>query len=235
MLTLLLLVLVLLFAISLLSRFIQTKKYRKSSYHRATGVSFLEAHNNKGRYGEYQICQTLDTCAGYKRLLVNIYLPLENGKHTEIDVVMLNETGIFVIESKNYGGWIFGDENSRMWTQVFNNHCKHEFLNPIRQNMGHLKATQKVLAKLRINNNMFHSYIVFGKRCNLDNIQYNPLKASVINLAQLPYYIELARLSPKGVLIQKDIDKAYKLLACYANPDDSIKAEHISATRRKYC
>lgn len=42
--------------------------------------------------------------------MTNLYLPKEDGSTTEIDLIMLSETGILVFESKNYSGWIFGDE-----------------------------------------------------------------------------------------------------------------------------
>ena len=43
------------------------------------------------------------------QVLRNIYVPKDNGETSEIDVVFITQKGIFVIESKNYSGWIFGD------------------------------------------------------------------------------------------------------------------------------
>ena len=43
------------------------------------------------------------------KILRNVYIPKDNGETTEIDVVYITQKGIFVIESKNYSGWIFGD------------------------------------------------------------------------------------------------------------------------------
>ena len=39
---------------------------------------------------------------GYKRFLFNCYLPKQDGEKTEIDVIFLHESGIYVFESKNY-------------------------------------------------------------------------------------------------------------------------------------
>ena len=44
------------------------------------------------------------------RTLRNVYIPKDNGETSEIDVVYITQKGIFVFESKNYSGWIFGDE-----------------------------------------------------------------------------------------------------------------------------
>lgn len=63
---------------------------------------------------------------------------------SQIDHVVISRYGIFVIETKNYRGWIFGSENAYEWTQViFSN--KYKLYNPIRQNLGHVKALKSHL------------------------------------------------------------------------------------------
>ncbi|MBE8714367.1 NERD domain-containing protein [Sphingobacterium hungaricum] len=68
-----------------------------------------------------------------------------NGLMSQIDHVVVSKYGIFVIETKNYKGWIFGSENAYEWTQViFNN--KYKLYNPVKQNLGHVRALQANLA-----------------------------------------------------------------------------------------
>lgn len=55
---------------------------------------------------------------------------------TEIDVLMLHPTGVYVIESKNYSGWIFGKAGQGSWTVCLNKRTKERVPNPIRQNEG---------------------------------------------------------------------------------------------------
>lgn len=50
------------------------------------------------------------------KILRNIYVPKDNGETSEIDLVYITQKGIFVFESKNYSGWIFGDGKSMYWT-----------------------------------------------------------------------------------------------------------------------
>lgn len=72
-----------------------------------------------GRYGEKLTARELKLAGifGKKgKILRNIYLPKENGETAEIDVIYITKKGIFIFESKNYSGWIFGDEKSRYWT-----------------------------------------------------------------------------------------------------------------------
>jgi hypothetical protein len=50
--------------------------------------------------------------------MTNLYIPKKDGSTTEIDLIMLSQTGVYVFESKNYSGWIFGDEKSKNWMQT---------------------------------------------------------------------------------------------------------------------
>ena len=74
------------------------------------------------KYSEYYVRKYLLTTfpeAEY-HLMNNITLPFKDGT-TQIDHILVSRYGIFVIETKHYKGWIFGDENSKNWTQVLYN------------------------------------------------------------------------------------------------------------------
>lgn len=95
-----------------------------------------------GRHGERLTANELNFARlfGYSgKVLRNVYVPKDNGETSEIDVVFITRKGIFVIESKNYSGWIFGDEKSRYWTAMLPNREKNKFYNPIMQNRSHIK------------------------------------------------------------------------------------------------
>ena len=95
--------------------------------------------------------------------LNNITLPLANGGSTQIDHVIVSKYGIFVIETKNYKGWIFGNEAQRQWTQVIMGR-KYKFQNPLRQNYLHIKTLADLLA---LDMSYFHSMIAFIGECEL--------------------------------------------------------------------
>lgn len=59
------------------------------------------------------------------KTLRNIYLPKDNGETSEVDLIYITQKGIFVFESKNYSGWIFGDEKSKNWTAMLPNKQKN--------------------------------------------------------------------------------------------------------------
>ena len=89
-------------------------------------------------------------------LIRNVTLPTENGT-TQIDHVIVSIYGVFVIETKNMKGWIFGKENQRTWTQKIYKHS-NKFQNPLHQNYKHLKTLQQLLG---LKDNQIHSLIVF--------------------------------------------------------------------------
>ena len=95
--------------------------------------------------------------------LNNITLPLANGGSTQIDHVIVSIYGIFVIETKNYKGWIFGNEKQRQWTQVIMGR-KYKFQNPLRQNYLHIKTLADLL---ELDLSYFHSMIAFIGECEL--------------------------------------------------------------------
>lgn len=74
--------------------------------------------------------------------LHDIYLPSNNGV-TQIDHIILVGGAIVVIETKNYGGLILGDEKGHKWTQVMaGGNARNAFMNPIHQNSGHVSAVK---------------------------------------------------------------------------------------------
>ena len=76
-------------------------------------------------------------------LLNHITLRLKDGT-TQIDHILVSRFGVFVIETKDYKGWIFAGANDRNWTQVLYR-AKFRFQNPIRQNYRHVCAVRELL------------------------------------------------------------------------------------------
>lgn len=103
----------------------------------------------RGDAGENIIYKALNKVHGRKALLPNCYIPVGQKGTTEIDMVFLHESGLYVIESKNYSGWIFGNEEQEHWTQClrgkFHTTQKYSFYNPLRQNETHICALMELL------------------------------------------------------------------------------------------
>ena len=89
----------------------------------------------------------------------DLYLPRPDGRGTtQLDHAVVSPFGIFVIETKNYAGWIYGSEHQAQWTQTLGWGRKYRFQNPIRQNHLHIKALAQHLS---LPESKFHSVIFF--------------------------------------------------------------------------
>lgn len=98
----------------------------------------------KGWIGEKTVSVVLSTLPGEEyRTINNVMLKTETGT-SQVDHVVVSTYGIFVIETKNYKGWITGSENSNQWVKNMYGK-KYPFRNPIKQNYGHVKALESML------------------------------------------------------------------------------------------
>jgi ribosomal protein L37AE/L43A len=89
-------------------------------------------------------------------LIKNVTLPTENGS-TQIDHIIVSRFGVFVVETKNMKGWIFGSPNQKTWTQKIYKHSS-KFQNPLLQNYKHTKTLESLLT---LSEEQIFSVIVF--------------------------------------------------------------------------
>ncbi len=137
-------------------------------------TSIIKSAWFKGVFGEFQVNAAfkLFLPKDEYHLIKNVTLPTEDGT-TQIDHVIVSRYGIFVVETKNMKGWIFGGTNQRQWTQkIFKYSTK--FQNPLYQNYKHTKTIETGLS---INKETIFSIIVFVGDCTFktqmpDNVTY---------------------------------------------------------------
>jgi len=203
-------------------------RFKSSGYKDSSGHSFFETVLDPGRNGEFLTYSCLERFGEEHKLLTNVYLPKDDGTTTEIDLIMITATGIYVFESKNYSGWIFGDENTKFWTQSLNGGKKYRFYNPIWQNKKHISALQK---HLRLGNNMFRSYIIFSERCELKKMFVHSPEVKVMNRNVLFREVADDMTYLPEVLSILEINQIHTELSKYALADDTTKQAHIDAMR----
>lgn len=201
--------------------------YRKTDYAKVTHKSFIKMRFNTGNYGEYLCYRMLRRFekAG-ARFLYNCYLPREKNKTTEIDVLMLHTSGIYVLESKNYSGWIFGSEFSKNWTQTLpsgKKARKEYFYNPVMQNKTHIKWLKKLVGE----EVLVHSVIVFSKRCTLKKIDVQDKSLYIIKRDKLVRTVKKIDAASKDVLLASEVIRLYELLYPYSQVDETVKKKHI--------
>ncbi len=205
-------------------------KYRNSNYKLVSGNSFFKTIFDKGNYGEFLTFTKLEKLSDQNKLLTNLYIPRDDGTTTEVDLVMISPTGIYVFESKNYSGWIFGDEKNKNWTQTLENGQKNRFYNPIWQNKAHINALEAVL---NLNDDAFKSYIIFSERCTLKKINVTSPNVKVIKRDQLIKTIKKDIKDSPELLTPEEVNQIYLSLQKYANVDEVVKQEHIDNIKSK--
>ena len=194
-------------------------------------IKTLLNYENAGQFGEFatEYALTNKNLDGELVVLKNIYVPTQ-GKTTEIDLLMIHEKGIFVFESKNYSGWIFGSADQLNWTQSLQNGDKNKFYNPIRQNRTHIKALAAFLEKPV---SEFVSYIVFSERCTLKKV---PADTSDVIIVRRPDMLKKLKATLKTTPTKytfNDIQKKKKKLQPLTNKDDAEKQQHIINIQNK--
>lgn len=201
--------------------------YRRTDYYKTTHKSFFAMRFNTGNYGEYLTYRYL---RGYEtdgaRFLYNCYLPKDNGETTEIDVLMIHTSGIYVFESKNYSGWIFGSERQKNWTQTLPNGRKarkEHFLNPIMQNKLHIKWLKNQVGE----DIPIHSVIVFSERCTLKKIDLTGTDHYVIKRDVLSRTVKHIHSQENGALSKDKVDEIYAKLYPFTQVTDEQKEQHI--------
>ena len=202
--------------------------FKNSSYCKITGNSFWKVFYDLGARGEYVIYKKLSELelSGAK-FLFNLYLPRKNGKTSEIDVLIIHSKGLFVIESKNYSGWIFGNEKQRQWTQTlpisYGRSHKEYFYNPILQNQAHIRALRPL-----INDNIpIYSIIAFSDNCTLKKVTVNS-DVLVTQYDKLRYEL-LYRIGnlQSEILNETEIEEIYEKLLPYSQVTNDVKIQHI--------
>lgn len=213
----------------------KVKEYKAGAYYQITRVPFLSIRRDLGRYGEYLTYKRLKCFENDgAKFLFNVYIPKNNGETTEIDVLMISKKGIFVFESKNYSGWIFGSENQKNWYQTLpagrgRSHKEH-FYNPIMQNRSHIKHLKALIGEQV----PMYSIIVFSERCTLKKITIKSNDINVINRNQVSFVVtNILKRTSENIITDVDIANLYKQLYPYTQVSEAEKAQHIVNIQNK--
>lgn len=221
--------------IVLVRKILFDREYKKSAYYQATKLPYAEVKRDLGRLGEYLIYKYLKVYEeDGAKFLFNVYISKENGETTEIDVLMLYKKGIFVFESKNYSGWIFGDEKQKNWYQTLRvgrgRSQKESFYNPIMQNQTHIKYLKAFLGQ----SIPIWSFIVFSERCTLKNVHVTSPDIRVVQRFDVAEMVEkLCYHTSTADLSEAVIDGLYNKLYPFSQVNEEAKQHHISAIQNK--
>lgn len=182
-----------------------------------------EEWKDQGSSGERIIYRTLvdQIHVPEDQILRNVYVPTEDGKTSEIDLLVVSKKGLLVFECKNYAGNIYGDAKRNKWIQYLGKK-KSFFYNPFMQNRSHVKHLKKYLeqygdlpaipmvttitrGKWKVKNYGPEDYLL-GYNCHLKDI--------------------LSK-TPDSELMAQHFKAIIAKLQPLSRPGESIKEEHI--------
>lgn len=164
------------------------------------------------------------------RILRNVYVPKDNGETSEIDLLYITQKGIFVFESKNYSGWIFGDEKGQKWTMMLPNKEKHSFYNPVKQNQTHIKWLRNYIGE----NIPLFSIIVFSERCELKKITIVSQDVKVIKRDLTYAAVRDIWDKNEDRLSGEEVENLYIKLRNLTKVSKETKENHIQNIKDKY-
>lgn len=209
------------------------KLYKQTSYYRITKNSYHHIRYNKGASGEYKIFAVLQSYEqNGGKFLFNLYLPRGNSQTTEIDLILITNKGLFVFESKNFDGWIFGNEAHKNWTQSLPRRSggsyKSSFYNPIKQNAAHIRHLRQITGY----DIPVHSVVVFSDACTLKSVTVNSDDVRVIKMQNLLYAVAKIMEGGDNRLTDGDIMEIYDKLLPYTLVKEAQRVSHMNAIRK---
>ncbi|MEK5174573.1 nuclease-related domain-containing protein [Heyndrickxia sp. FSL W8-0496] len=187
--------------------------------------------NRIGDLGEYKINIQLDQLPKNSKYISDILIPNPKAKsgYSQIDHVVFSPYAIFVIETKNYTGTIYGNRGRAKWTV----NGKFPMLNPFNQNYGHILAIKSILKKLDDSNLV--SIVSFTKRSTfkvneeLRKIQSNDLIVYDIELSEfINRKINVLKLQHKSeIYTEQEILNMYNQLYEANITNSGIRKKHV--------
>ena len=170
----------------------------------------------KGEQGEQLIIKLLgQTIPGQRYLINNLIIKDQYGNTSQIDHIFINSNGVFVIETKNLSGTIYGNDYRKEWTQVFNyGKQKYHFYNPIMQNSTHIRRLQEATGT----NLPIKPIVVFANN-NIDKIDSKNVYTIEGMICEINAYFE-ERILPE------EMETFYKQL-CRIKETQPSDEEHV--------
>lgn len=206
---------------------VKYKEYYKSEYYKKLKRPILFTFLTTGNLGEYETSLKLNEYDPSAKLLFDLYIPKGNGTTAQIDCIMINNYGIYIIESKNISGIIYGSENDKNWTIIYNNGQKNRrYYNPILQNKIHTNAVIKLFPNINVN--LYEQYVVLSQRCILGKIDITNKYIHAVKRENLVRELTTrqSELIPK--FSDNEVNMIYNELLRYCNVSKEIKKEHDS-------
>lgn len=203
-------------------------------------VVFLLVRNltfSTGDAGERAVAGILTNLPKDQYFIINdLMIEKQNGHTTQIDHVVISPYGIFVIETKNITGYIYGSEYSKEWKRHWRGYMRGGFYgyndmlfdNPVLQNGAHVKALYE-----RLHNycTKFIPIIAFSPKAVLKvNVQN-------IDVVYWSHVLDVIRRYKEEVMSVEQAQEIYNFLQALNIKDEKRRDSHAvraQAYKTKY-
>ena len=185
------------------------------------GLSIRKTETYKGEYGETKVTEMLLSIADKYggKVIEDVIIPTKSGQTTQIDHIYFSKVGVFVIETKNYSGRVYGDEKQTYWTQVLAyGNTKNKLYNPLKQNATHIYNLKWLL-----DNTMECISCVVFVQGNIGYIDAN----NVCTLRSLRKFIIESLKNRDALYNESRIELAYKMVFYFVENPVSTAEEHV--------
>jgi len=186
-------------------------------------VGLTTTKKGKGNAGEMVVSHFLKKLDKEKYFVINDIILKLNDRTTQIDHIVVSCYGIFVIETKNWTGSIYGGSKCDYIFQYLGG-VKYTHLNPFKQNIGHIKFLRDVLSNY--NDLKFISIVAFGG--------YSKRKINGDTSIKISEIVDTIEGYKEEVISEIDRDLIYTKLNRLKMEGEGYKEEHIENVRRRY-
>ncbi len=181
-------------------------------------VMWMASPAQKGARGEQAVHDILRQSlpSSDYAVLRDVMLRSEDGV-VQIDHVVVSRFGIFVIETIDLDGWIFGSGKDSHWILSLDD-SRTEFPNPLWANRPRIQALQTLLG---LRATKFHSLVVFAGK-----VQFrNPMPVNVMLLERLVAFVQV-RNTPS--LSLEEAARADQAIETHRLERDALSADEYS-------
>lgn len=209
---------------------------------------FFNSPKGKGIVGEYRVKKILKRCAlEVGGIELSNFMFKDDKSSSQIDNMLLTQKALYVIEVKNYNGYIFGNEESNEWTvtvkhtnkkrsksgRVYHkvNITKHKFYNPIKQNKTHINKIKNLTNILDLV--PVYNIVLFGKNAVIKDVSHSG-NSFVLHQRELKKFISKnERLIEVELSNENQIEIIESLFEINIK-DKKLRKEHVTNIKKKY-
>lgn len=166
-----------------------------------------------GWFGEHWVKKELKKLSSEYKIINDLMIETRDKLTHQIDHIIVSKYGIFVIETKQYNGYIIGNDYDKKWT-IKSGNKKYYINNPVHQNYGHIKAIKEVL---EIDENKLISIVCIPSKAKLKIDS-----KVVVSINSL-----LSKINEYKELIINNEDELYKKISSLNIIDKEKRKKHV--------